>query len=95
MASDFLPKRASVEDACQWLHARTSERWTLARILESGVMPWFWLDYKPGYPEAFGSRTEGYLAPMVFQGDVERLSGGRSRTADLDDANPQRRAPEV
>lgn len=46
----------------------------LPRLLECGLMPWFWLDYSPEAPaEIFGGRTEGYFAPMIFTGDTHRL----------------------
>ena len=71
--TDYLPKHATNEQACAWLHARTGQSWSLARLMECGFMPWVWLDYTPGYPSIFGDRLEGYLAPMVFGGDTERL----------------------
>lgn len=71
--TDYLPKLATIEQACAWLHARTGQSWSLARLMECGFMPWVWLDYTPGYPAIFGDRLEGYLAPMVFGGDTERL----------------------
>lgn len=45
----------------------------MPRLLETGLMPWFWLDYSRGWPAIFGDRKEGYLAPMVFTGDTFRL----------------------
>lgn len=75
-----LPKVATIEQACNWLRAQSGTDWTLARLLESGLMPWFWLDYTPGYAALFGNRLEGYLAPMVFAGDSQRLEadGGQA-----------------
>jgi hypothetical protein len=78
MNADYLPKHATDIEACDWLKAQTRERWTLARLLENGLMPWFWLDYKPGYPAIFGDHIEGYLAPMVFTGDTQRLEADGS-----------------
>lgn len=37
-------------------------------------MPWFWLEHKPGWPAVFGDRLEGFLAPMPFSGDLQRLA---------------------
>jgi hypothetical protein len=71
--SDYLPKHATEIEACDWLKAQTGKSWTLARLLENGLMPWFWLDFKPGYPAIFGDRIEGYMAPMVFMSDTQRL----------------------
>ena len=73
MTTDYLPAHATCLEACEWLRAKTGKTWTLARLLESGLMPWFWLDYTPGWPALFGGRVEGYLAPMVFAGDMQRL----------------------
>ncbi|MFO1252270.1 MAG: hypothetical protein U1E77_14305 [Inhella sp.] len=70
----FLPGSATIAQACKWLAEQTGEPWTLARILEAGTMPWFWLDYSDKYgTEVFSGRKEGYLAPMVFVGDSRRL----------------------
>jgi hypothetical protein len=73
MNSTYLPKLATIEQACAWLESNTGERWILARLLEHGLMPWFWLHYQTGWPDIFGDRREGYLAPMVFAGDMQRL----------------------
>ncbi|MDP9932526.1 hypothetical protein [Variovorax paradoxus] len=71
---DYLPKLATIEQACAWLHAKTGGIWILARLLEMGLTPWFWLDYTPTAPsKIFNGRFEGYLAPMVFAGDTHRL----------------------
>lgn len=73
MTNDYLPKNATIEQACAWLHARTGETWVLSRLLECHLRPHFWLDYAPGYPQIFGDRIEGYQTRMVFQGDLCRL----------------------
>ena len=71
----YLPKQATIEQSCDWLQAKTGEAWVLARLLESGAVPSFWLDYSPGWPAiVFGGRKEGYLASMPFAGDTERLA---------------------
>ncbi|NMG56858.1 hypothetical protein [Aromatoleum aromaticum] len=69
----YLPKYATIEQACDWLEHETGESWILARLLECHLKPWIWIDYKPGWPDIFGSRLEGYLAPMVFAGDTQRM----------------------
>ncbi len=74
--TDYLPKLATIEQACVWLNERTGKDWSLARLLEYGLMPWVWLEHAPGYPAIFGDRLEGYLAPMVFGGDTNRLAAG-------------------
>jgi hypothetical protein len=71
--TDYLPKLATAAQACKWLQKENGGSWTLSRLLESGLMPWFWLDYTAGRPAIFGNRLEGYLAPMVFAGDIQRL----------------------
>lgn len=73
----FLPAHATIEESCAWLTEQTSEQWGLARLLECGLTPWFWLDYSPGLPDIFGDRREGYLAPMLFASDTHRLSATR------------------
>jgi hypothetical protein len=65
--SDYLPKDATIEQACKWLQAKTGQTWILPRLLECHLTPYFWLDYKPGYP------IEGYQTRMMFQGDLSRL----------------------
>lgn len=70
---DYLPKLATIEQACAWLHAKTGQTWMLARLLECHLTPHFWVDHKPGYPQLFGHHTEGYLTRMVFQGDLTRM----------------------
>lgn len=58
---------------------QTGQKWTLARLLESGLMPWFWIDYKADVPAViFNGRIEGYLAPVVFAGDTQRLAADGS-----------------
>ncbi|HRH15194.1 MAG TPA: hypothetical protein PK225_12685, partial [Azonexus sp.] len=74
--TDYLPKLATIEQACAWLNERTGKDWSLARLLEYGLMPWVWLEHAPGYPAIFGDRLEGYLAPMAFGGDTQRLAAG-------------------
>jgi hypothetical protein len=74
---DYLPKDATIEEACNWLQAKTGQTWTLARLLECHLTPHFWLDYKPGYPAIYGDKIEGYQTRMIFQGDLCRLESDR------------------
>jgi hypothetical protein len=75
----YLPTWATTDEACTWLEAQTGEAWPLARLLESWLMPSVWLEYSPDAPkEVFGDRTEGFLAPMPFAGDMNRLAITRS-----------------
>ena len=74
---DYLPKDATIEEACNWLQAKTGQTWALARLLECHLRPHFWLDYKPGYPAIYGDRIEGYQTRMMFQGDLCRLESDR------------------
>ena len=70
---NYIQKFATIEQSCDWLRARTGGVWTLPRLLECHLKPYFWLDYKPGYEELFGGRVEGYRTWMIFAGDVQRL----------------------
>lgn len=70
---DYLPKLATAQQACNWLTQKTGATWVLQRLLEDGLMPWFWLEYSPVWPVIFGNKIEGYLAPIVFTGDTHRL----------------------
>lgn len=70
---DYLPKDATIEQACNWLQTKTGQTWILPRLLECHLTPHFWLDYKPGYPAVYGDRIEGYQTHMMFQGDLCRL----------------------
>lgn len=75
----YLPAVATPVEACEWLNARTSERWTIGRLLDAGLMPWFWLDWTPDAPpEVFNGHTEGYLAPVIFAGDDARIRADRT-----------------
>jgi len=71
--TDYLPKDATSEQACDWLQAKTGQTWILPRLLECHLTPYFWLDYKPGYPAIYSDRFEGYQTRMMFQGDLCRL----------------------
>ena len=75
---DYLPKDATIEQACNWLQAKTGQTWILPRLLECHLTPHFWLDYKQGYPAVYGDRIEGYQTHMMFQGDLCRLESDGS-----------------
>lgn len=74
---DYLPKDATIEEACNWLQAKTGQTWVLPRLLECHLTPHFWLDYKPGYPAIYGDKIEGYQTCMMFHGDICRLESDR------------------
>jgi hypothetical protein len=76
VTSTELPFRATTEQACVWLAQQTGTQWTLARLIESGVTPYVWLDYDADYPEIFGDANGGYPAPIFFEGDTRRLAAG-------------------
>jgi hypothetical protein len=79
MTEPYLPAWASIDESLAWLQAKTGVPWTLARLLECGPRPWFWLDRSPDSPpEIFGDRPEGILAPMVFASDMQRLAFERT-----------------
>lgn len=71
-----LPFRATTEQACAWLAQQTGTPWTLARLIESELTPYVWLDYDARYPELFGDANGGYAAPIFFEGDTRRLAAG-------------------
>lgn len=71
--TDYIPKLATIEQSCEWLRARLGGVWILPRLLECHLKPYFWIDYKPGHPQIFGGKVEGYLTWMVFASDVYRL----------------------
>jgi hypothetical protein len=73
-----LPTHATADETCAWLSEQTGREWTLARLLECHLQPWFWLDYTDATAALFGGRTEGYLAPMCFSGDLARLQAHRA-----------------
>ena len=71
-----LPFRATTIQACDWLAQQTGAPWTLARMIEKGLIPYVWLDFDPDYPALFGEANGGYAAPIFFQGDTQRLAAG-------------------
>jgi hypothetical protein len=71
-----LPFRATTEQACGWLAQQTNTPWTLAHMLEHGLMPYVWLDYDADYPALFGDANGGYAAPIFFEEDTRRLAAG-------------------
>lgn len=75
----YLPRNATIEESCEWMEAKTGEKWTLPRLLEEAhLTPHVWIDHIPGYPQIFGERLEGYLTKMIFHGDVMRLAADRA-----------------
>ncbi len=79
----YLPEWATLEEAESWLEAMTGEPWPLPRLLAAAVGPSVWLkpdaDVPPSYMEhLFEGRSEGYLAPVCFGGDCERLAIDRT-----------------
>ena len=71
-----LPFRATTAQACHWLAQQTGTPWALARMIESGLTPYVWLDYDADYPALFGDANGGYPAPIFFEGDTQRLAAG-------------------
>ncbi|MES2259267.1 MAG: hypothetical protein V4724_12140 [Pseudomonadota bacterium] len=76
MTINELPFRATTQQACDWLAQQTDTPWTLARLLENGLLPYVWLDYDAAYPDLFGDANGGYAAPIFFEGDTQRLAAG-------------------
>lgn len=71
-----LPYRATTEQACHWLTQQTGTPWTLTHLIESGVIPYVWLDYDADYPALFGEANGGYPAPIFYEADTQRLAAG-------------------
>lgn len=76
MTTTELAFRATTDEACAWLAQQTGADWTLARLIESGLIPYVWLDYSADYPELFGDATGGYPAPIFYEADTQRLAAG-------------------
>lgn len=76
MSTPDLPFRATTAEACAWLAQRTGTPWTLARMLDSALIPVVWLDYDAAFPDLFGDANGGYAAPIYFADDVARLAAG-------------------
>jgi len=76
MSTPDLPFRATTDEACAWLEQQTGTPWTLARMLDSALIPVVWLDYDAAYPDLFGDANGGYAAPIYFADDVARLAAG-------------------
>jgi hypothetical protein len=76
MTQNELAFRATTEETCAWLTQQTGSVWTLARLIESGLIPYVWLDYSADYPELFGDATGGYPAPIFYEADTKRLAAG-------------------
>ena len=76
MSTPDLPFRATTAEASAWLEQQTGTPWTLARMLDSALIPVVWLDYDAAYPDLFGDANGGYAAPVYFADDVARLAAG-------------------
>ena len=78
----YLPAWATLQEAQEWLEELTASRWPLPRILGAVPVPSLWLDARGAPPavfdRVFGGRAEGYLAPLIFSGDLNRLKIDRT-----------------
>lgn len=95
-----LPFRATTEEACHWLTQQSGTPWTLARLIENGLIPYVWLDYNADYPALFGEANGGYPAPIFFAADTQRLAAGSedvliTMTKDADKIFTQLPAPGI
>lgn len=95
-----LPYRASTAQCCAWLEQQTKSAWSLARLLEHGLIPHVWLDYDASYPELFGEANGGFPAPIMFEQDTQRLAAGSADvlitfTKDADKIPVQLAAPGI
>jgi hypothetical protein len=71
--NDYLPKYATIEQACDWLQAKTGQTWILPRLIESGLRPYIWLGHDPNHPAIFENLPAGYQVRVMFQDDLSRL----------------------
>lgn len=71
---DELDDYVSAEAALDWLTRQTGAAWTLSRLVKHCAAPWFWLDVNPAAPDLSGGRSEGHLARLMFNGDIQRLA---------------------
>lgn len=71
--SEYLPKLVGIDKACEWLAKRTGDEWSLERLLECGLSPYFWLDWTEDTAPIFSGRTEGMLVYACFASDSARL----------------------
>ena len=67
---------SNLDTAARWLAERTGEQWCPRDLLDlaHGLRLYVWLDFNPMHPELFGDRTEGFVAPICFAGDSNRLA---------------------
>lgn len=71
----YLPQWATLHEACEYLSAVTKEPWPLARLLDSWVKPFVWLEYSAEAPqELFQGRSEGLMLQIVFANDHGRMA---------------------
>lgn len=79
LKQDFLAKYATVEATCEWLEGQTGSKWSLARLLESGLKPWFMLAREPNHnepihDELFGKGQATYPAQILSERDIQNLA---------------------
>lgn len=74
-----LPQWATAEECAAYLTNMSGEQWPLTRLLEVMLMPYIWIDYADDAPaELFQGRKEGFRAPIIFAGDVQRVQHTRA-----------------
>jgi hypothetical protein len=76
MTSPALPNRATTDETCLWLSGQTGTTWNLARLLESGLTPYVWLERSAEYADLFAEGITAYAAPIVYIEDTQRLAAG-------------------
>lgn len=81
----YLPKRATIDEATQWLEEATGESWPLGRLLDHGrfLRMGVWLRPDERTPpevlrDVFEGRGEGFWAPLCFASDVAALAADRT-----------------
>lgn len=77
--SSYLPKWATAQEAGEWLQTTTGEAWPLPRLIEAGAEMAVHLDCANDAPPEivevlFMGRREGFMAPVHFMGDIDRMA---------------------
>jgi hypothetical protein len=78
MDEPFLAEWATFEDASKWLESQSGQSWPFPRLLKLADVA-VRLDCPPDatrelLDNVFQGRREGFMAPLVFEGDIARLA---------------------
>lgn len=74
-----LSRSPNLDEAAQWMSARTGRPWNWQMLMEHGLRPYVWIDYDPNLPPVlFRDRHEGFRASFIFASDTERMMVDRT-----------------